>query len=401
MRMQTQRTGFTLIELLVVIAIIGVLAALTVSATMRLMGSQQETNTQTAMLHVDRALQQAWAKVVNDAKNEDITNATNVLTLAGSDPRRARVIWIKLRLMEAFPVTYAECNVANNPLYTLNLIPSTMRKNISSYQRTLNNAAVHPNYPNSESSACLLMALSINRGGGAFLNKDILGGNISDTDGDGVKEIIDGWGTPVFFYRFPAPTQTLQWTAQVQQVNPALSNYSLGIYSGAPAFITPPSSPTFGRGAVFADPLDTEGALMDSNWFGNAAQFQGTGLTLRQFFEQLCHPIVSPVPIVIPGATPQVKYPAFYITPVIASAGNNGKYASPAGVSSTTALMGLGLTGNLTAANQQASPTVAPTYGSPTSMSVDASNVNKISNIPDDVNDNIYSFQLRSGGTGN
>jgi prepilin-type N-terminal cleavage/methylation domain-containing protein len=398
MRTQTRRTGFTLIELLVVIAIIAVLAALTISATMRLVGSQQESNTQTLMQHVDRALQQGWAKVINDAKSEDISGAATVLALAGNDQRRARVIWIKLRLMEAFPVSYAECNAATNPLYNpaINLIPTNLRKNISTYQKMLNSAPSHTLFPNSESAACLLMALSMNRGGGAFLNKDVLGSNVVDTDNDGVKEIVDGWGTPLFFYRFPAPALTLPWVAQEQQVSPALSNYGLGALAGVPAF-SPPSA-TIARNALFADPLDPDGTLMDPTWFGTPALFLTTGLTLRQAFEQLCHPIVSPIPIVL-GGTP--NYPAFYITPVIVSAGSNGKYSSLANVGPTTALNGLGLVGNLTAANSQASPKMAPTYATPTSMSIDVANVNGNSKIPDDANDNIYSFQLRSGGTGN
>jgi len=393
MTIHSRRTGFTLIELLVVIAIISVIAALTVTATMRMLGSQQESLTQTVMQHVDKALQQTWSKIVEDAKKEDISGAsaagTPLAILAGNDPRRAQVIWIKLRLMEAFPVSYAECNPATNPLYALNLIPSGMRKNISSYFKMLNNAPSHPNFPNSESSACLLLALSLKRGGGAYLNKDVINANILDTDGDGVSELVDAWNTPLFFYRFPTPStnplapsapltmQSFQWGKSLQVINPGANTQ---------------------RGSLFADPLDPDGTLMDPSWFASPN---------RQTFEQLCHCILSDVPNL------NGQFPAFYITPAVISAGANGKYASLVGVTYKTALSGLGLVPNtnMNVFNSSTIVTAAPTYVTgntnpptpwPTCMSLDVSNPLYAAGQHDfDVDDNTSNFLLKFGGTGN
>src|SRR6516225_5477954 len=126
MQKVTQRNGFTLIELLVVVAIIAVLATLVIGATMRFIQTQKETNTRTVLQTLDKALQQQWANVANDAKKETPSQA--VYTLAGGDSNRAKVIWIKMRLMEAFPVSFAE--ILNNPLYTNGYIPAGSQKYI-------------------------------------------------------------------------------------------------------------------------------------------------------------------------------------------------------------------------------------------------------------------------------
>ena len=87
-------------------AIIAVLVALVASATFQVIGVQQERTTETTIRKVADALDQQWQAVLDQAKSEPIP--PNVTNLAGGDARRARVIYIKLRLAGEFPVTFSE-----------------------------------------------------------------------------------------------------------------------------------------------------------------------------------------------------------------------------------------------------------------------------------------------------
>src|SRR5262245_17102356 len=105
------RSGFTLLELLVVIAIIAILAALTLRGTFQVIESRHVSNTETMMRTVNQTLAKHWAQVEADARKETGIPQL-VINLAKNDSglddmERARVIWIKFRLMEAFPISYA------------------------------------------------------------------------------------------------------------------------------------------------------------------------------------------------------------------------------------------------------------------------------------------------------
>jgi prepilin-type N-terminal cleavage/methylation domain-containing protein len=319
-----KRKGFTLIELLVVVAIIGVLAALAIGATIRFIQTQKETNTRTTIESLDKVLQKYWGKVIADAKKEPSSNiSATVMTMANNDPALARIIWIKMRLMEAFPVTFTECNVLTNPLYTGGYIPtSSARKCIASIQRDIVSGS--KSTP-AESAACLLAALKV----GDATIQDSIASNLGQ-DANGNKYIIDGWGNPVLFYRFPTPDLST-WTS-LGGMDPQSNN--------------PAAKTTLGK-SFGADPADPEGSLQNPNWNNG-----GVGVLL---FEQICHPVHN-------SAGPF----AWYITPVIASAGSDGK---------------AGLT--------------SPAYNSLT-------NPNPFSiNNAAQAGDNIYNYLLRFGATGN
>jgi hypothetical protein len=125
------------------------------------------------------------------------------------------------------------------------------------------------------------MALGVARGG-LPLNPDSLGAGVSDTDNDGIKEVVDGWRESIRFYRFG-------WTKIPTAIGmPDLQSH----FAGSSVAAT----------AAFTDPLDPRGQLY--NW-----QSAGTN---RTAFESLFHRIQHPTP------GPNV---ARYVRPVLVSSG--------------------------------------------------------------------------------
>lgn len=280
------RGAFTLIELLIVIAVIGILVSLLVVAAFKFFDRQRLHNTEAQLKTVDETLKVHWSKVIDEAKKEQ-NIPTAVLNLAGNDPALARILWIKLRLVEAFPMTYYEA--AYPPRYYdhaakiwVDLIPADRRRYVSEYATKLNLGAftAPPAALNreTESAACLLAALSVSRGGAAALNVDLLSAPPLDTDGDGNKELVDGWGNALAFFRFPT-------------LNPDLQNSN-------------PAPKNAGGFPTLTDTLDPKFQLINtttSGWWGsiNRTRFQevcrftlGVGSGPEQPIEYYTRPVV-------------------------------------------------------------------------------------------------------------
>src|SRR5262245_8783789 len=115
------RRGMTLIELLVAMAIIAILGALVAVGLRSWIGTQARRNTEATIATVYEALQKHWKVVVDEARAEKLDGWRNASSISGfptdvfdwsksasgvEDLERARVIAIKLRLMEAFPVNF-------------------------------------------------------------------------------------------------------------------------------------------------------------------------------------------------------------------------------------------------------------------------------------------------------
>jgi hypothetical protein len=194
--------------------------------------------------------------------------------LANSDMLRARVIWIKLRLRQEFPMNRTEASVTPTimGIVVKELTPPKMYSDAS--------AKIGAGSAG-ESAAYLLLALKRDRGAGT-LNEDELANMAIDTDGDGFKELVDGWGNPMRFYRWP---------------------------TGATATDLPVPA-----GTTFADPFDTSGTLNNPTW---AASFGPQ-------FAALCHPV------------PTAGGP--YLIAVVASSGRDSKWGlDPKTMAVTTA----------------------------------------------------------------
>lgn len=193
------RRAFTLIELLVVIAILTILAALSAGAYMRFLADQGGRTTRKTMSTVKRLLDARWQEVVDGAYREQSPEKAKATSIAGGDAARGRVVWLKLRLKKEFPQSFAE--VLNPGQYDLRPVPdyvNYLRKNKIT-------TATTPPQP-FESAVCLLMILE--RGG---LTQDELTPLVQTFtyNGKQVRGLVDGWGQPLAFCRFPTKSPLL------------------------------------------------------------------------------------------------------------------------------------------------------------------------------------------------
>jgi len=211
----SRRFAFTLIELLVVIAIIAALMALSAAAVIKFLGTQQGANTQSTLDRTQAKLNLAWSKVKDEANRAPMSEivpgssppqtvkdwiTANLAQIPGEAPGsttgRVRVIYLKLRQRQAFPMTFAE---AMNP-YPLPPLPA--------YQTFLSKLGVVAGtaYGNFESSACLLMALQRGVSGAGVDPSDLTKGGATGSaplPNGNIDFLTDAWAGPIFFARFP------------------------------------------------------------------------------------------------------------------------------------------------------------------------------------------------------
>jgi prepilin-type N-terminal cleavage/methylation domain-containing protein len=279
------RSGFTLIEVLVVIAIISILAAMTLAATFQMIDSQRESNTKATILNVRKVLEPQVAQVLASTEKDRIP--PGVLTMAGGDMRRARVIWKLLRLKQEFPMTYAEAlapwsTSPANPYVTAADLPAK-----PVFQRALASVPGGGNEPN----ALLLLSLELNRGGVAMAADNLGSSAVITNNTSGLRELTDGWRRPLEFFRFP---------------------------SGHPEMDASNPAPAGSRGTRYRNPVDPDGLLLSPTW-NNWNNYSNPAFRPVYWFELLCHPVHT-------GTTAATYQPmSSYMVPTLVSAGRNDK----------------------------------------------------------------------------
>jgi prepilin-type N-terminal cleavage/methylation domain-containing protein len=257
---RVERGAFTLVELMVVITIMAALAALTASAVLKFIAVQQTSNTQSTLDRVQSQLNRAWSKVKDEAYyKEPIPLAvenwmksfpSTANPIAGSDANandRMRVLYVKLRMRQQFPMSF---NEALNPAPLLPL---------PAYQMYLNSMGITGSSPQTasiESSACLLMALQRGVSGAGIDPSQLTTGGAAGIFGK-LPYLTDAWGRPIFFTRAPAGNLYLNpITNPTTRASNVANIYSMSQLGTVTCYSQPGNN----------DPGDPQGLLVSTPW---------------------------------------------------------------------------------------------------------------------------------------
>jgi prepilin-type N-terminal cleavage/methylation domain-containing protein len=186
----SRRAGFSLIEILVVIGLIAFLTAALVAVVPRVANASKVAATRATIKKVDELLNdringfRRWIQRQDQQAGSGIPSYVDlgIYQQVGNNLQVAKAICIKKLFAQAFAQTYSELP---NSIQTAN--PRTGPQGLG------------------DSAGCLYLILTK---GPLFDTEppsaaDLKAIEIADTDGDGIPEIVDAWGQPLRFYRWP------------------------------------------------------------------------------------------------------------------------------------------------------------------------------------------------------
>jgi prepilin-type N-terminal cleavage/methylation domain-containing protein len=243
------RRGVTLIELIIAMGILVVLAAISMSAMSNLNEQSRIARTKTIIRKIDAVIMEKWegyrtrptqlSRPILDVWGK--TNGARIRLNALREtqrmelPERATDIDPRIGPAAANPV--GPVNLAlglqyrdpTNPTVFLPVPPVYLRAlptAFKRYQRIVSNAPMTwaDTYAQSE---CLYLILSgIRDDNGSALDM-LSASEVGDLDGDGLKEVLDGWGQPIWFLRWaPGFSKELPYN---QSYPPGAGPYPVGI----------------------------------------------------------------------------------------------------------------------------------------------------------------------------
>lgn len=182
--------GFSLIEVLVVVGIITFLTGALIVALPRFAASAKIAATRATISKVDELLNdringftrwlQTQNKLAVGTTPPSYVVAAGYTTQYNQNPALYQLLAAKAAFRTSFPQNFSE--LTTTPTY---------------------NASLHK--PVTESAACLYMILTQAAvfDTEAPASANLQGVEVADTDGDGLMEVVDAWGQPLRFYRWP------------------------------------------------------------------------------------------------------------------------------------------------------------------------------------------------------
>ncbi len=163
----SNRGGFTLIEVLIVITIIGILATISTSVIGRMLTLAKIRATQTTIMKINAVLQQR-------AKSIARTPLAQSINVSLSNNSSSNIQKYKDEYRRWFPQVPNESESLDPAKYNL---PGEVLYAMVAKGAVIGSDEVQ---------------------GAEFTDREVV-----DTDNDGISEIVDGWGQPLLFYRWP------------------------------------------------------------------------------------------------------------------------------------------------------------------------------------------------------
>lgn len=231
---QGRRSGFTLIELLITITIIGIMASMILFALYGAGEAAKSAKTRSRVTKLSniiaaryeayrtrRVPTQFFDEQYTDTNMNGVWDSGEPLTDANgnsvwdySTRTRAKVRLDALRDLIRMELPDRWTDVVDPPMELKELrvggVPiAVARPSLSqAYLRRYNQASAHPNINIHEAAECLYMIVMEGIGEDADSREVFKPGDSADTDGDGLREFVDGWGKPIYWVRWPVGFQS-------------------------------------------------------------------------------------------------------------------------------------------------------------------------------------------------
>jgi len=209
------RRGFTLVELMVVIVIISILSSLMLAGLAVAQSRSKADKTRSTIRKLHEIIVPHYESYLRRrVPASTLGGSTNVLTTATNRLVSIRTIalfempdsWLDVASNSSDPVLRSGTTIPGlvyaNPLTITGTIPSEVFtakvRSYGAYRQSVQSTLTHQH----RSAECLFMIVS--RGlSDPDLMEQFRSEELGDTDADGAREFLDGWGNPISFMRWP------------------------------------------------------------------------------------------------------------------------------------------------------------------------------------------------------
>ena len=187
------RRGFTMVEILVVVGIILLLMTISVGVLRNAIGVARQKQTEATILKVHGLMQQRMDAFYRGIDKTNLQQAKDKMrrdwysTYSMIPPDRAIDVMVRKDILKSrFPENFLERNLLTTPPTGVTVV-----------------AAKHNTKTQSAALLYWILTDSEVYGVAPVDESEFSSNEVQDTDGDGLKEFVDGWGVPLRFYRWP------------------------------------------------------------------------------------------------------------------------------------------------------------------------------------------------------
>lgn len=211
---RNRRSGFTLVELLTVMVVISLLVAMTTMMMGTVRESARKDQTRSLIATINEILMTKWESYATRPLPIVLPDQPGNVSvkIPARESARVRLIMLRDLMRMEMPDRYSDVDIAapisaravqTNPNGSQTWVPVvvtwTTPASVTNYSNRLRSTRT----PENASSELLYLILSTTSFNGISAIETIPKRNIRDTDEDGMPEIVDAWGNPIHFIRWP------------------------------------------------------------------------------------------------------------------------------------------------------------------------------------------------------